>query len=82
MQEFSVEGSPPNVWGSIFLLPGQNVSIGQCPKIRGDFSKIHIEINKNSKNDWENSRKCKLLQFFLVSDWSNGENKEYDMDAL
>ena len=50
MQDFSVEGGPPNVWGSDFSKVERNFTRGQSPKIWGNFSKICIKINKNLKN--------------------------------
>ena len=51
MQDFSVEGGPQNVWGgSNFSRVERNFTIGQSPKIRGNFSKICIKINKKLKN--------------------------------
>ena len=39
MQEFSVEGGPTNVWGPIFR-GGTKFTIGQIPKIWGNFFKF------------------------------------------
>ena len=47
MLDFSVEGGPQNVWGSDFSRVELNFTIGQSPKIFGNFSKICIKINKN-----------------------------------
>ena len=47
MQAFSVEGGPQNVWGSDFSRVERNFTIGQSPKIWGNFSKIWLKINKN-----------------------------------
>ena len=50
MQDFSVEGGPQNVWGgSDFSRVERNFTIGQSPKIWGNFSKICIKINKKLK---------------------------------
>ena len=50
MQDFWVEGGPQNVWGeSDFSRVERNFTIGQSPKIWGNFSKIYIEINKKLK---------------------------------
>ena len=43
--------------GSDFRGSERNFTIGQSPKIRGNFSKICIKINKNVNTYWENSRK-------------------------
>ena len=43
--------------GSDFSREEPNFTIGQIPKIWGNFSKIWIKINKNLKNIRENSRK-------------------------
>ena len=51
MQDFSVEGGPQNVWGGAdFSRVERNFTIGQSPKIWGNFSKICIKINKKLKN--------------------------------
>ena len=42
--------------GSDFSRVERNYTIGQSPKIWGNFSKICIKINKKLKNYWENSR--------------------------
>ena len=67
MQDFSAEGGPQNVWGgSDFSRVERNFTIGQTPKIWGNFSKIGIKINKNLQNYWENSRKMQIfLKIFL-----------------
>ena len=63
MQDFSVEGGPQNVWGgSDFSRVELNFTIGQSPKIWGNFSKIGIKINKNLQNYWENSRKMQIFR--------------------
>ena len=41
--------SPLNFWGSVFRESERNFTIGQGPKIWGNFSKIWIKINKNVK---------------------------------
>ena len=51
--------------GSDFSRVEPNFTIGQSPKIWGNFSKIGIKINKNFENDWENSRKCKFFGIFF-----------------
>ena len=61
MPDFSVEGGPPNVWGSDFSRVERNFTIGQSPKIWGNFSKMCIKINKNLQNYWENSRKLQIF---------------------
>ena len=46
MQDFSVEGGPQNVWGeSDFSRVERIFTIGQSPKIWGNFSKICIKLN-------------------------------------
>ena len=58
MPDFSVEGGPQNVWGGADFLRVERIfTIGQSPKIWGNFSKICIKINKKLKKYWENSRK-------------------------
>ena len=42
---FSVEGGPQNIWGSDFSRVERNFTIGQGPKVLGNFSKICIKIN-------------------------------------
>ena len=50
MPDFSVEGGPQNVLGgSDFSRVERILTIGQSPKIRGNFSKICIKINKKLK---------------------------------
>ena len=52
--------------GSDFSRVERNFTIGQTPKIWGNFSKIGIKINKNLQNYWENSRKMQIfLKIFL-----------------
>ena len=46
--------------GSDFSRVERNFTIGQSPKIRGNFSKIGIKINKNVQTYWENSRKMQI----------------------
>ena len=67
MQDFSVEGVHKMfVGGSDFSRVERNITIGQSPKIWGNFSKIFIKINKNWKN-WENSRKnANFSESFLI----------------
>ena len=62
MQDFSVEGGPPDVWGSDFSRVERNFTIGQSPKIWGNFSKICNKINRNLKNYRENSRKMQIFR--------------------
>ena len=53
--------------GPDFSRVERNFTIGQIPKIWGNFSKIGIKINKNVQNDWENSRKnANFLENFLI----------------
>ena len=57
--------------GSDFLRVERHFTIGQRPKIWGNFSKICIKINKNLHNYWENSRKnAKIAQIFITSLYS------------
>ena len=66
MQDFLVEGGPPNVGGGSNLsMVERNFTIGQSPKIWGNFSKIGIKINKNLQNNWENSRKMLIFRKFF-----------------
>ena len=63
MQEFSVEGGPQNVWGgSDFSRVLLNFTIGQSPKIWGNFSKICIKINKKLKNIEKIREKMQIFQ--------------------
>ena len=68
MQDFSVEGGPENVWGgSDFSRVERNFTIGQSPKIWGNFSKICIKIHKKLKKYLENSRKnANFSENFLI----------------
>ena len=63
MQDFSVEGGPQNVWGgSDFSRVERNFTIGQSPKIRGNFSKICIKIKKKLKNIEKIREKMQIFQ--------------------
>ena len=63
MQDFSVEGGPQNVWGgSDFSRVERNFTIAQSPKIRGNFSKICIKINKKLKNIEKIREKMQIFQ--------------------
>ena len=63
MQDFSVEAGPQNVWGgSDFSRVERNFTIGQRPKIRGNFSKIWIKINKKLKNIEKIREKMQIFQ--------------------
>ena len=46
MQDFSVEGAPPNVWGPIFRGWERNFTIVQSPKIWGNFQKYALKLIK------------------------------------
>ena len=46
MQDFSVEGGPPNVWGSDFSRVGTKFFIGQIHKIWGNFQKYALKSIK------------------------------------
>ena len=46
MQDFSVEGVHEMFGVSDFSRVERNITIGQSPKIWGNFSKICIKINK------------------------------------
>ena len=48
--------------GSDFSRMERNFTIGQSPKIWGNFSKIGIKINKNLQNYLENSRKMQIFR--------------------
>ena len=50
MQEFSVERVQQMFGGTDFGGSERNFTIGQMPKIYGNFSKICIKINKTLKN--------------------------------
>ena len=39
-----------------------NFTIGQSPKIWGNFSKICVKMNRNLQNYWENSRKMHIFR--------------------
>ena len=43
----------------------RNFTIGQSPKIWGNYSKIRIKINKYLQNCWENSRKMQIFRKFF-----------------
>ena len=48
MQDFSVEGGPQHVWGgSDFSRVERNFTIGQSPKIWGNFQKYALKLIKN-----------------------------------
>ena len=68
MQDFSVEGGPQNVWGgSDFSRVDRIFTIGQSPKIWGNFSKICIKINKKLKNTEKIREKMQIFQkIFLI----------------
>ena len=75
MQDFGVEGVRQMIEGSDFSRVERNFTIGQSPKIWGNFSNIRIKINKNSKNIRENSRKnANFLENFLIFDHNLGHN--------
>ena len=61
---FRLRGIHKMFWGSNFSRVERNFTIGQSPKIWGNFSKIGIKINKNLQNYWENSRKCNYSEIF------------------
>ena len=54
---FGWGGSTKCLGGSDFSMVERIFTIGQSPKICGNFSKICIKINKKLKEYWENSRK-------------------------
>ena len=56
MQDCVVEGVRQMFGGPIFRVE-RNITIGQSPKILGNFSKMCIKINKTLKNYRENLRK-------------------------
>ena len=63
MQDFSVEGGPENVWGgSDFSRVERNFTIGQSPKIWGNFSKICIKINKKVEKIEKIREKMQIFQ--------------------
>ena len=67
MQDFSVEGVQKMFGGSDFSRVERNFTIGQSPKIWGNFSKIRIKINKKLKKYGENSRKnANFSENFLI----------------
>ena len=47
MQDFLVEGGPENVWGSDCSRVERNFTVGQSPKIWGNFSKYALKLKKN-----------------------------------
>ena len=53
--------------GCDFSRVERNFTIGQSPKIWGNFSKIGIKINKNLQHDWENSRKMQIFSENFVN---------------
>ena len=59
---FRLRGVHKIFGGSDFLRVERNFTIGQIPKIWGNFSKICIKFNKNLPNYWENSRKMQILR--------------------
>ena len=66
MQDFSVEGSPPNVKGwSAFSRVEENLTIWHIPKICGNFSKICIKINKLCKLIGKIQEKWKFFGIFF-----------------
>ena len=69
MQDFSVDEGPQNVWGSDFLRVERNCTIGQSPKIWGNFSKIGIKINKICKIIGKIREKCKFLENIFNIFW-------------
>ena len=54
---FGWGGSTKCLGGSDFSRVERNFTIGQSPKIWGNFSKMCIKFNKKLKKFWENSRK-------------------------
>ena len=62
MQDFSVKGGPENVGGSDFSRVERNFTIGQSPKIWGNFSKICIKINKKIEKI---EKKCNFFRKFF-----------------
>ena len=68
--------------GSDFRGSEQNFTIGQNPKIYGNFSKIWIEINKNLEKLIRNLRKMQIFRNFLVFTRDYGKNKEYNIVML
>ena len=50
MQDFSVAGGPPNVWGCQTFEGLNEIFYWAKPKNLGLFFKIWININKNLKN--------------------------------
>ena len=69
--------------GSDFRGSEWNFTIGQSPKIYGNFSKICIKISKNLKNYRENSRKnANFSEFFNFQEGDYGKYKEYNTIML
>ena len=67
MQGCSFEGGPQKVWGSHFSMVERNFTIGQSPKIWGNFSKICIKIYKKWKNIEKMPEKMQIFQtIFLI----------------
>ena len=56
MQDFSVEGVHKMFGGSDFSRVERNFTIGQSPRLWGNFSKYALKLIKCWKKYWENSR--------------------------
>ena len=66
MLDFSVEGGPPNGWGLDFGGSNRKFTIGQSPKIWGNFSKICLKLIK-TRNFIEKIReKFNFSESFLI----------------
>ena len=65
MQNFSVDGVPQNVWGVRLFECETEFTIGQSPKIWGNFSKIGIKLIKICKIIGEIRENANFLERFF-----------------
>ena len=82
MQNFSVEGGPPNVWGSAFRGSRQNFTITQGPEIWGNFPKLALKVFKNEKVWRKYQKKAKLSLKIFVFCARCWENEKYYTNML
>ena len=80
MQDFSVEGSRPNVWGSVFLSSGENFTIVRARF--GNVSIVCIKIIKRMKKLRRNFQKMQIFMENFIFARVMGKNKNYHMHRL
>ena len=83
MQDFSIEGCPPNVWrGPIFGGRNENFFMGKSLKFGVIFQKYALKLIKLWKIIEKIREKCKFFQLLKIFWRDYGKNKEYNMERL